>query len=197
MEDIGEVMTATIITPIQQTAEVTGETLGSVVEPIVESAHNASFAEIPIEGLQEGGDDFFGFDEALSEECDSAEVSEEEQIEDAREELKEITEVEEPEPEKDDGYDEQLATLNETIRLLEIQRDAIKEQLGGGLITFLARLADYFFAETLMEKPSLVENSPIDQPTEAWKEDARFQLRTLETKIAELKQLRGRLVANN
>ena len=198
MEDTGEVMTSTIVTPIQQTAEIAGETLESAVEPVVESASNTSFAEIPIEGLPEEVDDLFGFDEALNEEYDDTEVSEEAQMEDAREELEEIKQdTEEPEPEKDDGYDEQLATLNETIRLLEIQRDAIKEQLGEGLITIFARLADYFFAETLMEKPSLVENSPIGQPTEVWKEDARFQLRTLETKIAELKQLRNRLVANN
>lgn len=190
-------MTSTIVTPIQQTAEIAGGTLESAVEPVVESASNISFAETPIEGLPEEEDDLFGFDGALNEEYDSAEVSEEAQMEEVREELEEIQEVEEPEPEKDNGYDEQLATLNETIRLLEIQRDALKEQLGGGLMTFFARLADYFFAETLMDRPSLVENSPIGQPTEAWKEDVRFQLRTLETKIAELKQLRNRLVANN
>lgn len=119
-----------------------------------------------------------------------------ESLDSAREELERIQEEsKEPEPENDDGYDEQLATLDETIRLLEIQREALKEQLGGGLITFFTKLADYFFAETFMEKPSLVEGNAF-QPNEAWKEKVRFQLRNIESKIAELKQLRDKLVAN-
>lgn len=122
--------------------------------------------------------------------------SEEELLVETRDELEEIkNEPFEPEPEEDDGYDEQIATLDETIRLLEVQRDALKEQLGEGLVKFFAKLVDYFFAETLMDKPSLIDDTAM-QPSEAWREDTRFQLRKIESKIADLKQIRNNLVAN-
>ena len=125
------------------------------------------------------------------------ESSEEDQIEEAREELDDIMKVEEYEPEKDDGYEEQIETLNATIRLLEFQRDALKEQLGGGIMSTIASLAKFFFEETLMEKTEAVEEKSIEGPSKSWKENAYLQLRKIEVKISELKQIRNSLVAKN
>lgn len=178
----GEVMTPTIQSkPIMETGSLDGPIIDASTS--LESVSDTIFETPALEAESEGEDDELG-------------SVDENSLEKAREELEQIQEEnKELEPEKDDGFDEALDTLNETIRLLEIQRDALKEQLGGGLVTFITKLADYFFAETLMDKSSLVDESTI-QPNEAWKERVRFQLRNIETKIAELKQVRDRLVAN-
>ncbi len=197
MENAGEVITSTVAVPIQETVGVAGETITSAAEPVVESVDTASPIEIPIEGLSEEPEGLLGYEEDLQREDNPSEISEDAQIEDARNELKEIEEEqsEEQEGENESSEDEQLATLNETIRLLEVQRDALREQLGGGSFALIGEIVKYFISNSITDEPiSETPNNTVG-PSEAWKESARTQLRKIEVKISDLKKLRERLVA--
>ncbi len=215
MENTGEVMTASVATNIavdpvadvfesgiEMDARITSyseQNTNPAIEAGVEVAYPAYFDALGEESIffddetsMEDGEDSLtdnaSYDDAAKE------------LEDAREELRNIEEdekVNENEAEANENFREQLETLNTTIRLLELQRDALRDQLGSTLSSVIGKVI-----KLLIVNPSINESEErgaetVDGPTEAWKDSAKSQLRNLEKKIFELKMQRGQLVANH
>ena len=188
-------MTANVAIPVQapdiSIEPGMAEDIDSSLEPIIEQEtpeFNPFEPQIDQESQEEVEEDTF-----------EPEVNDEESALDrAREELEEVKEEENDDfSEEEISIEDELALINETIRLLEIQRDALREQLGGNAFGIIGELVKFFIQNSITEEPiSDTPNTPAG-PSEAWKESARTQLRKIEVKISDLKMLRKRLVAKN
>ena len=195
MYNVGEVMAANVAIPVQA-PDVSiepgmAEDIGGSLEPIIEQKtpeFNPFEPQIAQESQEEVEEDIF-----------EPEVKDEEaELDRTREELEEVKEKEDDDySEEEKSIEDELALISETIRLLEIQRDALREQLGGNAFGIIGELVKFFIQNSITEEPiSDTPNTPAG-PSEAWKESARTQLRKIEVKISDLKMLRKRLVAKN
>jgi hypothetical protein len=194
MDNVGEVMTANVAVPVRapdiSIEPDMAEDIGGSLEPIEQETPEFNSLEPQIDQESQ---------EEVEDDISELELNDEEvELDRTREELEEVKEDENDDySEEEKSIDDELALISETIRLLEIQRDALREQLGGNTFGIIVELVKFFIQNSITEEPiSDAPNMPAG-PSEAWKESARTQLRKIEVKISDLKMLRKRLVAKN
>lgn len=194
MDNTGEVLTPAVTVPIEQTADIAGEAIGAVLETeVITGGIGESLTDLDLSSI---GEDIFSSG-TQGEESFVTEESATDELDNVREELSEISEqdrLEKSESEIDSS--EQLAILDATIAMLTVQRDALKEQLGGGVWAFMGELMKEFFSDTFPEA-NIESMTGEEIAKKSWKENARTQLRNIEKELSDLKEYRKQFVANN